>query len=57
MGSNPPLRRPFFTHHSFGSIVRRKRDNAMFQLTLRCCMCCNPANGKVDFEEGQLIKI
>jgi hypothetical protein len=27
-----------------------KRDNGMFQPTWHCCMCCNPANGRVDFE-------
>jgi hypothetical protein len=33
-----------------------KRDNGMFQPTWHCCMCCNPANGRVDFEDGWLIK-
>ena len=28
----------------------------MFQPTWHCCMCCNPANGRVDFEDGWLIK-
>jgi hypothetical protein len=28
----------------------------MFQPTWHCCMCCNPANGRMDFEDGWLIK-
>jgi hypothetical protein len=28
----------------------------MFQPTWHCCMCCNLANGRVDFEDGWLIK-
>jgi len=26
----------------------------MFQPTWHCCMCCYPANGRVDFEDGWL---
>jgi hypothetical protein len=26
-------------------------------LTWHCCMCCNPANGRVDFEEWSAYKI
>jgi len=36
--------------------LEQKRDNGMFQPTWHCCMCCNPANGRVDFEDGWLIK-
>jgi hypothetical protein len=28
-----------------------KRDNGMFQPTWHCCMCCNLANMRVDFED------
>jgi len=34
-----------------------KRDNGTFQLTWLCCMSCNPAYGRMDFEDGKLIKI
>ncbi len=27
-----------------------------WKLTRRCCKCCSPAKGKVDFEDGWLIK-
>jgi hypothetical protein len=26
-------------------------------LTWHCCICCNPANGRVDFEESYVIKV
>jgi hypothetical protein len=27
-----------------------------WKLTWQCCICCNPAKGRVDFEDGWLIK-
>ena len=33
-----------------------KRDDEMFQATWHCCMCYNPANGRVEFEDGKLKK-
>jgi hypothetical protein len=27
-----------------------------WKLTWHCCVCCNPAKGRVDFEDGWLIK-
>jgi hypothetical protein len=27
-----------------------------WKLTWDCCMCCNPAKGRVDFEDSWLIK-
>jgi hypothetical protein len=27
-----------------------------WKLTWYCCICCNPAKGRVDFEDGWLIK-
>ncbi len=54
-GFKSPLWRPFFRHHSFGSklgtIIVEKT------LTWHCCMYCNPANGRVDFEEWSAYKI
>jgi len=26
------------------------------KLTWHCCICCNPAKGRMDFEDGWLIK-
>jgi hypothetical protein len=48
-GINPPLWRPFFKHHSFGS--------KLGTWNWHCCMCCNPPNGRVDFEEWSAYKI
>jgi hypothetical protein len=28
----------------------------MWKLTWHCCICCNPAKGRVEFEDGWLIK-
>jgi hypothetical protein len=28
----------------------------MWKITWPCCMCCNPEKGRVDFEDGWLIK-
>jgi hypothetical protein len=28
-----------------------------WKLTWHCCICCNPAKGRVDFEDGWLLKI
>jgi hypothetical protein len=42
----PPLWRPFFRQHLFGSKLGTKIvENS------NLAMCCNPANGRVDFEE------
>ena len=37
-------------HRSFGS--KREIEWKLWH----CCMCCNPAKGRVDFEDGWLIK-
>ena len=47
VGLNPPLRRLFFMHHSLGS-----KHGSKNLMTWHCCMCCNPANGRVDFVDG-----
>ncbi len=48
-GFKPPLWRPFFRHHSFGD--QSLEQKLWKSLTRHCSMCCNPANGRVDFEE------
>jgi hypothetical protein len=47
------MRRPFFRHHSFGSKPGAK---IKWKLTWHCGICCNPAKGRVEFEDGWLIK-
>ena len=42
--SNPPLKRPFFRHHSFGAKIGI------------VAYAVNSAKGRVDFEDGWLIK-
>jgi hypothetical protein len=37
---------PFFMHHSFGLKTGIKDSWAIIG------MCCNPANGRMDFEDG-----
>ena len=54
-GLKPPIWRPFFRHHSFGSKLGNK--NWGKTLTWHCCKCCNPGNGRVDFEEWLAYKI
>jgi hypothetical protein len=51
-GFKPPLWRPFFRHHSFSLEQKLWKT-----LTWHCCICCNPANGRVDFEEWLAYKI
>jgi hypothetical protein len=53
-GFKPPLQRPFFRHHSFRSKLWTK---IVETLTWHYCMCCNHANGRVDFEEWSAHKI
>jgi hypothetical protein len=53
VGSNPPLRRPFFRYHLFASNPGAK---IKWKFTWHCCICCNPAKGRVEFEDGWLIK-
>jgi len=43
----------FFRHHSFGS---KPGSKIKWKLTWHCCICCNPAKGRVEFEDGWLIK-
>ncbi len=51
-GFKPPLWRPFFRHHSLGSKLGTKIvENSNLAL------CCNPANGRVDFVELSAYKI
>ncbi len=46
LGSNPPLRRPFSCTNYLGQIMETHL------ITWHCCMCCNPANGRVGFVDG-----
>jgi hypothetical protein len=48
-----PTEEIIFRHHSFGSKPGAKIE---WQLTWHCCICCNPAKGRVDFKDGWLIK-
>jgi hypothetical protein len=48
LGSNPQLWKTFFRQHLFGSKLIKKFWKTQ---TWNCCMCCNPANGRVDFEK------
>jgi hypothetical protein len=53
-GFNPPLWRPFSgTIHLDQSLEQKLWKT----LTWHCCICCNPANGRVDFEEWSAYKI
>ncbi len=52
-GFKPPEWRPFFRHHLIGLKLGTKFVET---LTWHCCMCCNPANGRVDFEEWSAYK-
>jgi len=45
-------RRPFFRH-----LDQSLEQKLWKTLTWHCCMCCNPANGRVDFEEWSANKI
>jgi hypothetical protein len=37
------LRRPFFKHQS-----KARKQKLSGKLAWHCCMCCNPANGRVE---------
>ena len=37
--------------------IKAWNKNVEKTLTWHCCMCCNPANGRVDFEEWTAYKI
>jgi hypothetical protein len=54
LGSKPPLWRHFFRHYSFGSKLGTKK--LWNTLTWHCCMCCNPANGRVGLEDWSAYK-
>jgi hypothetical protein len=53
MGSNP-----YWGDHFSGTIHSDQKPGVKIEwkLTWHCCMCCNPAKGRVDFEGGWLIK-
>ena len=55
LGFKPPLWRPFFQAPFIW--IKAWNKNCGKPLTWHCCMCCNPANGMVDFEEWSVYKI
>jgi len=54
VGSNPCCGDHFFKHYSFGSKPWKQKLSG--KLAWHCWMCCNPANGRVEFEDVWLIK-
>jgi hypothetical protein len=36
--------------------IKSLEQKLKWKLTWHCCICCNPAKGRVDFEDGWLIK-
>jgi hypothetical protein len=51
VGSNPGTAEDTINmSHSFGS------KSQQLKLPWHCCICCNPAKGRVDFEDSLLIK-
>jgi hypothetical protein len=38
------------------TIFHARKAKIEWKLTWHCCICCNPAKGRVDFEDGWLIK-
>jgi hypothetical protein len=53
MGSNPLCGDHFScTIH----LDQSKEAKIEWKLTWHCCICCNPAKGRVDLEDGWLIK-
>jgi hypothetical protein len=53
MGSNP-----HYEDHFSCTIYLEQSMKAKFAWILTChfCICCNPAKGRVDFEDGWLIQ-
>ncbi len=50
---------PHYGDHFSGTIhLDQSLEQKLWKtLTWHCCMCCNPANGRVDFEEWSAYKI
>jgi hypothetical protein len=55
VGSNPGLPVDIIYHVPLIWIKSMKAKNCG-KVTLHCCMCCNPAKGRVEFEGGWLMK-
>jgi hypothetical protein len=36
--------------------IKSMKAKIVEKVTWHCCMCCNPAKGRVEFEDGWLIK-
>jgi hypothetical protein len=54
-----PGLKPHFGDHFLGSIhLDQSLEQKLWKnLTWHCCMCCKPANGRVDFEEWSAYQI
>jgi hypothetical protein len=50
---------PHYADHFSGTIhLDQSLEQKLWKTqTWRCCMCCNPTNGRVDFEEWLVYKI
>jgi hypothetical protein len=57
VGSNPRWEDHFSGTIYLDQNPGAKINNGMFQSTWHCCMCCNPINGRLDFNDSRLIKI
>jgi hypothetical protein len=55
VGSNPGPAVETIYHPPLIWIKSMKAKNVE-KVTWHCCMCCNPAKGRVEFEDGWLIK-
>ena len=53
VGSNPHCGEHFSCTIHLDQSMEAKIE---WKLTWHCCICCNPAKGRVDFEDGRLIK-
>jgi hypothetical protein len=51
-GFNPPTMETIFQ-----ALDQSLEQKLWKSLTWHCCMCCNPANGRVDFEESSAYEI
>ena len=55
-GSNPDTAKETIFHVPF-IWIKAWKQNLLETLTWNCCVCCNPANGRVDIEEMLVYKI
>jgi hypothetical protein len=55
MGSNPGPAVETIDHAPF-IWIKSMKAKIVVKITWLCCMCCNPAKGRVEFEHCWLIK-